>query len=127
MREVLLCSPVLEVRCWRFAEYLDASDLTAPPPLIEPSKVLSQACRLATHIPRQRTAAPRAPDSLHSDMNMDDEEVELEDAAPKLSRFKSIENTNYAAGLGKQNSMHSVGIQDADIADGRHTLVLGLT
>jgi len=56
---------------------------------------------------------------------MDEEEVELEDAAPKLSRFKSVENTNYAVELGKQNHMHLVGIQGADIVDGRRTLVLG--
>ena len=56
----------------------------------------------------------------------DEEEAELEDAAPKLSRFKSVENTNYAVELGKQNSMHLVGIQGSDIVDGRRTLVLGL-
>lgn len=57
---------------------------------------------------------------------MDDEEVELEDNTPRLSRFKSVENTNYAVDLGKQNSMHLVGIQGADIVDGRPKLVLGL-
>lgn len=43
-----------------------------------------------------------------------------------LSRFKAVENTNYAVELGKQNRMHLVGIQGADIVDGRKTLVLGL-
>ncbi|KAG9311788.1 calponin homology domain-containing protein [Chiua virens] len=43
-----------------------------------------------------------------------------------LSRFKQVENTNYAVELGKQNGMHLVGIQGADIVDGRRTLVLGL-
>lgn len=43
-----------------------------------------------------------------------------------LSRFKAVENTNYAVDLGKQNKMHLVGIQGADIVDGRKTLVLGL-
>lgn len=43
-----------------------------------------------------------------------------------LSRFKAVENTNYAVDLGKQNGMHLVGIQGADIVDGRRTLVLGL-
>ncbi|THH04348.1 hypothetical protein EW145_g5580 [Phellinidium pouzarii] len=58
---------------------------------------------------------------------MDDEEgADLEDTAPKLSRFKSVENTNYAVDLGKQNNMHLVGIQGADLVDGRKTLVLGL-
>ena len=43
-----------------------------------------------------------------------------------LSRFKQVENTNYAVELGKQNGMHLVGIQGADIVDGARTLVLGL-
>lgn len=43
-----------------------------------------------------------------------------------LSRFKAVENTNYAVELGKGNGMHLVGIQGADIVDGRRTLVLGL-
>jgi len=44
----------------------------------------------------------------------------------QLSRFKCVENTNYVVDLGKQNGMHLVGIQGADIVDGRKTLVLGL-
>lgn len=44
----------------------------------------------------------------------------------QLSRFKCVENTNYAVDLGKQSGMHLVGIQGADIVDGRKTLVLGL-
>ena len=56
---------------------------------------------------------------------MDDEEVELEDAAPKLSRFKSVENTNYGVELGKQNHMYLVGTQGADIVDGQRALALG--
>ncbi|KAF8308193.1 hypothetical protein DL93DRAFT_2126873 [Clavulina sp. PMI_390] len=43
-----------------------------------------------------------------------------------LSRFKAVENTNYAVDLAKANRMHMVGIQGADIVDGRKTLVLGL-
>jgi len=43
-----------------------------------------------------------------------------------LSRFKAVENTNYAVDLGKQNGLHLVGIQGADIVDGSKTLVLGL-
>ncbi|KAF8629385.1 hypothetical protein AX17_005681 [Amanita inopinata Kibby_2008] len=45
---------------------------------------------------------------------------------PTLSRFKCVENTNYAVDLAKQNGMHMVGIQGADIVDGSKTLVLGL-
>jgi plastin-1 len=44
----------------------------------------------------------------------------------KLSRFKCVENTNYAVELAKANGMHMVGIQGADIVDGTRTLVLGL-
>ncbi|KAF8810929.1 Ca2+-binding actin-bundling protein [Phlegmacium glaucopus] len=43
-----------------------------------------------------------------------------------LSRFKAVENTNYAVDLARQNGMHMVGIQGADIVDGNKTLVLGL-
>ncbi|CAO1636784.1 unnamed protein product [Parajaminaea phylloscopi] len=44
----------------------------------------------------------------------------------ELSRFKAVENTNYAVDLAKANQMHIVGIQGADIVDGTKTLTLGL-
>jgi len=44
----------------------------------------------------------------------------------ELSRFKAVENTNYAVDLAKGNGMHIVGIQGSDIVDGTKTLVLGL-
>lgn len=44
----------------------------------------------------------------------------------ELSRFKMVENTNYAVDLAKLNNMHIVGIQGADIVDGTRTLTLGL-
>ena len=44
----------------------------------------------------------------------------------ELSRFKAVENTNYAVDLGQSNGMHLVGIQGSDIVDGAKTLVLGL-
>ncbi|PLW22265.1 hypothetical protein PCASD_14545 [Puccinia coronata f. sp. avenae] len=44
----------------------------------------------------------------------------------ELSRFKCVENTNYAVELGQANRMTLVGIQGADIVDGTKTLVLGL-
>ncbi len=44
----------------------------------------------------------------------------------ELSRFKAVENTNYAVDLAKQNGMHIVGVQGSDIVDGTKTLVLGL-
>ncbi|KAF8908605.1 Ca2+-binding actin-bundling protein [Gymnopilus junonius] len=43
-----------------------------------------------------------------------------------LSRFKAVENTNYAVDLARQNGLHMVGIQGADIVDAKKTLVLGL-
>lgn len=57
------------------------------------------------------------------------EPVELaegEEPKPPLSRFKMVENTNYAVELAKANRMHIVGIQGADIVDGSKTLTLGL-
>lgn len=44
----------------------------------------------------------------------------------ELSRFKAVENTNYAVELASANGMRMVGIQGADIVDGTRTLVLGL-
>lgn len=45
---------------------------------------------------------------------------------PEMSRFKAVENTNYAVDLAKANHMSIVGIQGADIVDGTKTLTLGL-
>jgi plastin-1 len=44
----------------------------------------------------------------------------------ELSRFKAMENTNYAVELGKQNRFSLVGIQGADITDGQRTLTLAI-
>lgn len=44
----------------------------------------------------------------------------------ELSRFKAVENTNYAVELGKENKFSLVGIEGADITDGQRTLTLGL-
>lgn len=43
-----------------------------------------------------------------------------------MSRFKAVENTNYAVEIGKQNKFSLVGIQGADITDGQRTLTLGM-
>ncbi len=43
-----------------------------------------------------------------------------------MSRFKAVENTNYAIELGKQHRFSLVGVQGADITDGQRTLTLGL-
>ncbi|KAF9006768.1 hypothetical protein BDZ89DRAFT_1168632 [Hymenopellis radicata] len=48
----------------------------------------------------------------------DDEDIGMAPSQMKLSRFKAVENTNYAVDLAKQNDMHMVGIQGADIVDG---------
>lgn len=49
-----------------------------------------------------------------------------ENPYPEMSRFKAVENTNYAVDLAKANRMSIVGIQGADIVDGTKTLTLGL-
>lgn len=43
-----------------------------------------------------------------------------------LSRFKMIENANYAVHLGQERGFSLVGIQGADIVDGTRTLTLAL-
>ncbi|KAL0074643.1 fimbrin [Phycomyces blakesleeanus] len=43
-----------------------------------------------------------------------------------ISRFKQIENCNYAVMLGQERRFSLVGIQGADIVDGQRTLTLGL-
>lgn len=44
----------------------------------------------------------------------------------EMSRFKMVENTNYAVDVGKQNRFSLVGIQGADLTDGQRTLTLAL-
>lgn len=44
----------------------------------------------------------------------------------ELSRFKAVENTNYAVEIGRQNRFSLVGIQGADVTDGQRTLTLGM-
>ncbi|AET39342.1 fimbrin Ecym_4278 [Eremothecium cymbalariae DBVPG len=44
----------------------------------------------------------------------------------ELSRFKSLENTNYAVDLGKSKGFSLVGIEGSDIVDGNKLLTLGL-
>jgi plastin-1 len=47
-------------------------------------------------------------------------------ATPITSRFKQVENANYAVLLGKSLKFTLVGIQGSDITDGNKTLTLGL-
>ena len=56
----------------------------------------------------------------------EDEDVGIAPNPMSLSRFKAVENTNYAIELAKQSGLHMIGIQGADIVDGKKTLVLGL-
>jgi plastin-1 len=56
----------------------------------------------------------------------EEEDIGVKPNQSQLSRFKAVENTNYAVDLGKQNGMHLVGIQGSDIVDGNKKLVLGL-
>lgn len=44
----------------------------------------------------------------------------------ELSRFKAVENTNYAVDLGLQNRFSLVGIQGADITDGHRLSILSI-
>ncbi|KIJ63126.1 hypothetical protein HYDPIDRAFT_176173 [Hydnomerulius pinastri MD-312] len=79
----------------------------------------------------RRVSKPRGGAVAPPPQSMLDGEEEQEDIGvtpnqSTLSRFKQVENTNYAVELGKQNGMHLVGIQGADIVDGSRTLVLGL-
>lgn len=77
----------------------------------------------------RRVSKPKADAGAFSSGPAEGEEEEDIGVTPnqsKLSRFKAVENTNYAVDLGKQNGMSLVGIQGADIVDGSKTLVLGL-
>ncbi|TCD62721.1 hypothetical protein EIP91_006519 [Steccherinum ochraceum] len=56
----------------------------------------------------------------------EEEDIGVTPNQSTLSRFKQVENCNYVVDLGRQNGMHLVGIQGADIVDGQRTLVLGL-
>ncbi|PVV00980.1 hypothetical protein BB560_004619 [Smittium megazygosporum] len=47
-------------------------------------------------------------------------------SADNLSRFKMIENTNYAVDLGKEKNFSLVGIQGSDITDGTPMLILAI-
>ena len=56
----------------------------------------------------------------------EEEDIGVTPNQSKLTRFKQVENTNYAVELGKQNGFHLVGVQGSDIVDANKTLVLGL-
>jgi plastin-1 len=50
----------------------------------------------------------------------------IAEGARELSRFKALENTNYAVEIGKANAFSLVGIEGSDIVDGNKLLTLGL-
>jgi plastin-1 len=74
----------------------------------------------------RRVSKPKEGASFSSGGDEEGEDIGVTPNQSKLSRFKAIENTNYAVDLAKQNGMHLVGIQGSDIVDGSKTLVLGL-
>jgi plastin-1 len=69
-------------------------------------------------------AAPMSP--VVGEDGEEEEETGITPNQPRLSRFKAVENTNYAVELAQKNGLHMVGIQGADIVDAKRTLVLGL-
>lgn len=73
---------------------------------------------------KPKAAGPGAPGFV---IPAEGEEVdEMLADQPRLTRFKAVENTNYAVDLATQNKLHMVGVQGSDIVDGNKTLVLGL-
>lgn len=52
--------------------------------------------------------------------------VNKKPANGEVSRFKALENTNYAVEIGKANGFSLVGIEGSDIVDGNRLLDLGL-
>jgi len=72
--------------------------------------------------PKAGAVAPTS----YAENGEEEEDIGVTPNQSTLSRFKQVENCNYAVDLAKQNGMHMVGIQGADIVDGSKTLVLGL-
>ncbi|THH28919.1 hypothetical protein EUX98_g5265 [Antrodiella citrinella] len=63
---------------------------------------------------------------INAEGEEEEEDIGVTPNQSTLSRFKQVENCNYVVDLGRQNGMHLVGIQGADITDASKTLVLGL-
>lgn len=76
-------------------------------------------------VSKPKATSPTQP-SFSVEAGEEEEELGITPNQPKLSRFKCVENTNYAIEVARQNKLHLVGIQGADIVDGSKTLVLGL-
>ncbi|VEU22908.1 DEKNAAC104030 [Brettanomyces naardenensis] len=58
--------------------------------------------------------------------SVNEKHVNKKPANKPLSRFKELENTNYAVAIGKANRFSLVGIEGSDITDGNKMLTLGL-
>ena len=77
-------------------------------------------------VSKPKEGAGAQPTYVDTENGEEEEDIGVTPNQSKLSRFKQVENCNYAVDLAKQNGMHMVGIQGADIVDGSKTLVLGL-
>ena len=77
-------------------------------------------------VSKPKEGAGAQPTYVDTENGEEEEDIGVTPNQSKLSRFKQVENCNYAVDLAKQNGMHMVGIQGADIVDGTKTLVLGL-
>lgn len=75
---------------------------------------------------KPKAVGPSTPGFVIPAEGEEEEDVGVTANQSKLTRFKAVENTNYAVDLATQNKMHMVGVQGADIVDGTRTLVLGL-
>ena len=75
-------SPVLEIKFWQYRKYLTADDPSGPPSFIEPSSILSQACRLTAWVPNTRNTGAGdvdgADDEDDDDDDQDEEDVPLQ-------------------------------------------------
>lgn len=76
--------------------------------------------------PKAGAAAVEPEHYINADGEEEEVDIGVTPNQSNLSRFKQVENTNYATEIAKQNGMHLVGVQGADIVDGNKTLVLGL-
>ena len=77
-------------------------------------------------VSKPKEGAGAQPTYVDTENGEEEEDIGVTPNQSTLSRFKQVENCNYAVDLAKQNGMHMVGIQGADIVDGTKTLVLGL-
>ena len=72
---------MLEINFWKFGVYRNRHDSLSPPPLIEPDRVLSQACRLAIADPQKdlNTFVLEGDEEEEEDEDDEDEDEEAEE------------------------------------------------